>query len=389
MHPIDNEIFNICSAQIRVLEPVPAVIPFQDSTMGPFYTFGISIITLEDEDGNKGEAPVYNSYMNILEKCFFPILFHSRNIPYTKLYPQLYWSIRNEGFRGQASALLGQIDMALYDLAARRKGVPIYEYLNTRNNVEMYGSGGGVNYSCAELEKEVGLFLDAGVDCYKMKVGKEFGTKMKEDVKRVKFVRSLLGKDVKLSVDANQIWSIEEALRFIDLVAEENIAWLEEPIHSAAYTEIEQLCKRTSIKISYGESERTSKTFPSLVNAGVKHLQPAPTQMASMKEWMEVSDLAKQNGIDFSAGGYTMFTAAMIATTPEHCRVEYLYSIMHGLEEYFAVYPQWSKGKLMLPETEGLPVRINWDYCEKKNKIRKSHRWVKDEVRKYDPVVTM
>ena len=120
MHQIDSEIFNICSAQIRVLKPVPAVIPFQDSTMGPFNTFGLSVITLEDEDGNVGEAPVYGSYVNILEKCLFPILFYSRDIPYKELYPRLYWSIRNEGFRGQASAVLGQVDMALYDLAARR-----------------------------------------------------------------------------------------------------------------------------------------------------------------------------------------------------------------------------------------------------------------------------
>lgn len=389
MHPIDQEIFNICSVKIRELAPVPTVTAFQDSTMGPFKTFGISIITLEDEDGNKGEAPIYSSYMNILEKCFFPILFYSWNIPYTQLYSQLYWSIRNEGFRGQAPALLGQLDMALYDLASKRKAMPVYEYMNAGNTVEMYGSGGGVNYSFAELEKEVGLFLDAGVDCYKMKVGKGFGTKMSEDAERVKFVRSLLGKEVKLAVDANQIWTVENALRFIYLVANENIAWLEEPVHSAAFTEIERLCKQTTVPISYGESERSSKTFPSLINAGVKHLQPSPTQLASMKEWMEVRDLALQAGIDFSAGGYTMYTAAMMATASEHGKVEYLYSIMHGLEQYFAVYPQWSKGKLILPETEGLPVRIDWDYCVKKNKIISTKRWKKNEVKKYDPVVTM
>jgi L-alanine-DL-glutamate epimerase-like enolase superfamily enzyme len=390
MHQIDNEIFNICCAKIRVLKPAPAVNPFQDSTMGPFNTFGLSIITLEDEDGSRGEAPIYSSYVNILEKCFFPILFFSRNIPYSELYHRLYWSIRNEGFRGQASALLGQIDMALYDLAARRKGIPVHQYLYAnRNYVEMYGSGGGTNYSFAELEKEIGFFLDAGIDCYKMKVGKEFGTKMEEDIMRVKFVRCLLGKDIKLSLDANQIWSVEQAIRFIDQVEGENIAWMEEPIHSAAYTEIEQLCKRTSIKISYGESERSSKTFPALVNAGVRHLQPIPTQMGSMKEWMEVRDLAKEYAVDFSSGGYTMYTSALMATTPESWRVEYLYSIMHGLEEYFSVYPQWSKGKLLLPETEGLPVRIDWDYCEKNNKITMTQRWARDEMRKYDPVVTM
>jgi hypothetical protein len=51
------------------------------------------------------------------------------------------------------------------------------------------GSGGGTNYSLKELETEVAFFLDAGVDCYKMKVGKDFGTNMKEDVEAGKICK--------------------------------------------------------------------------------------------------------------------------------------------------------------------------------------------------------
>jgi L-alanine-DL-glutamate epimerase-like enolase superfamily enzyme len=389
-HQIDSEVFNISGAQIRVLEPVATVIPFQDSSMGPFHTFGLSVIRLTDEDGNTGEAPVHSSYTNILEKCFFPILFYNHNISYKDLYHKLYWSIRNEGFRGQASALLGQLDMALYDIAARRKQMPLHRYLNAnRNEVKIYGSGGGTNYSCKELEKEVGFFLERGVNCYKMKVGKDFGTKMNEDVERVKFVRKLIGKDVKLALDANQIWTYDQALAFIDQVEDQDIEWLEEPIHSAALSEIAQLCKKSSIKISYGESERTSKVFPALVNAGVKHVQPVPTHLCSIKEWMEVKELARQAGTDFSAGGYSLYTASLMSTAAENCRLEYLYSIMHGLEQYFVVCPQWVDGKFILPEIEGLPVRIDWDYCNKKNKIIKTYNWSKDKMTNYAPTVSI
>src|SRR5437879_3645469 len=144
MGTIDNEIFNIVSARIRVLEPVPAVTPFQDATMGPFPEFGIALLTLEDSEGNIGESPVFSSYFNILETCLLPILLHSHGCLYQDFYPQLYWSIRNEGFRGQAAALLGQVDMALYDLAARRRNQPLYKYVGAeRNWTKMYGSGGG------------------------------------------------------------------------------------------------------------------------------------------------------------------------------------------------------------------------------------------------------
>lgn len=388
MHQIDHEIFNISCARIRVLKPVAAVIPFQDSSMGPFKSLGLSIITLEDEAGYLGEAPVFSSYLNILEKYFFPILFHNRNIPYSQLYHLLYWSIRNEGFRGQASALLGQIDMALYDLAARRKKIPLYRYLNaTRNEVQMYASGGGTNYTYKELEKEFFFFLDKGADTIKMKVGRAFGTRMNEDIDRVRFVRKLIGKDVKLALDVNQVWNCEQTLKFIHHVEKENIEWLEEPIHSASYSEIEQLCGKSSIKISYGESERSAKMFPALVKAGVRHLQPVPTLLSSMKEWMDVKDLARIAGIDFSSGGFTFYTTSLMTMSPENWRVEYLYTIMYGLNQYFAEYPRWVNGRFILPETEGMPVKVDWDYCKKKNKIIMSQCWTKDKVGAYDPIV--
>ncbi|SMO71833.1 enolase C-terminal domain-like protein [Solitalea koreensis] len=392
MNRIDNEVFNITGVQIRVLNPVPAVFPFQDSTMGPFPTFGLSVITIEDEDGNVGEAPVYNSYNNILETCLLPILLHSRNVSYSLLYYRLYWSIRNEGFRGPASALLGQIDLALHDLAARRAKLPLHRYLSTkatRDAIKVYGSGGGTNYSLKELEAEVTYFMKAGVDCYKMKVGKDFGQKMQEDVMRVKFVRSLLGDKVRLAVDANQIWTREQALHFLDLTASENIAWFEEPVHSADYEQIEKLCNSTTVKISYGESERTSLMFPTLVNMGVKHLQPIPNQIAGVKEWMEVKELALASQVDFSSGGYSLYTASLMAVAPEHCRVEYLHSIMFGLEKYFMVRPELKNGYFVLPDIEGLPIRIDWDYWSAANKVVRSQAWSRNNVKEYLPIVSM
>jgi L-alanine-DL-glutamate epimerase-like enolase superfamily enzyme len=390
MNKIDNEVFNITSVQIRVLEPVRAVIPFQDATMGPFPTFGLALLTIEDENGFIGESPVYSSYTNILETCLLPILLHCHHIPYPVLYHRMYWSIRNEGFRGAASALLGQIDLALHDLAARRAKMPLHRYLNaTKDHVKMYGSGGGTNYSFQQLENEVSYFLDAGVDCYKMKVGKGFGNNMKEDVERVKFVRSLLGNTISLAVDANQIWTKEQALCFLDMVAAENLAWFEEPVHSSALDQVGMLCSMSPVKISYGESERTSKMFPTLVNIGVQHLQPVAIQLGGVKEWMEVKNLATASAIDFSSGGYSLYTSSLMAAAPEHFRVEYLHSIMYGLEQYFSIRPEWKNGCFILPDIEGISVRVDWDYCSRANKVVRTQNWDKKNVKEYLPTVSM
>lgn len=390
MSRIEKELFNITGASITTLQPRPVVTPFQDATMGPFQDFGLSVLTLTDSDGISGEVPVFGTYNNIMETCLLPILLHSRHIPYPELFQRLYWSIRNEGYRGQAAAILGQVDLALHDLAAKRNAEPLHKYLGSvKDAVNFYGSGGGTNYSYEDLEKEVAYFSGAGAKVYKMKVGKDFGTRMEEDVRRVKFVRSLLGKDIKLAVDANQIWSCEQALRFIDKLGDLDLAWFEEPVHSASFDQVEKLCKMTSVKIAYGESERTSRSFPSLVNAGVKHLQPVPTQIAGVNEWMQVRNLAAANDIDFSSGGYSLFTASLLGTAGSTCMVEYLHSIMHGLEVYFYEKPIILNGQFLLSEEDGIGVRIDWDYCQSEGKILRTNNWSRKTVREYLPVVTM
>ncbi|HVV02832.1 MAG TPA: mandelate racemase/muconate lactonizing enzyme family protein [Puia sp.] len=388
LSPIGEEIFNVKEIHIRTLKDVPAVTPFQDSTMGPFRSFNMSVLTIEDEEGNIGEGPVMASYVHILRNCIFPHLLHNRGVRYKDLYSRLYWSIRNEGFRGPASSLLGQVDLALHDLACRRSGVSLQHYLlGTRNFAKAYGSGGGTNYSYAELEREMGYFIDQGFSCVKMKVGMHFGRNIKEDVERVKFVRRLIGKDVCLAVDANQTWTVQEALAFIGKVEDQDIAWFEEPVHSAGLSDIALLCAQTDVSLSFGESEKSGKLFPELRKAGVTHLQPSPTHLAGVGEWLEVRNLAERSGLAFSSGGYSLYTAALVATASEPAMVEYLYPLMDGLREYFSEQPMLKKGFFILPEIAGIPIRIDWDRLERRNKILAHKSWTVAEVGRYAPSV--
>jgi L-alanine-DL-glutamate epimerase-like enolase superfamily enzyme len=212
---------------------------------------------------------------------------------------------------------------------------------------------------------------------------------MQEDIERVKFVRKLIGNDIKLAVDANQIWNVDKALQFIRAVESENIAWFEEPVHSASLTEIELLCKKSPVAISFGESERSGKVFPSLKNAGVQHLQPTPYHLSSLKEWMYARDIAIESNLDFSSGGYSLYTASVMAATPEKFRVEYLYTLMYGLESYFSIYPKLENGRFLLPEIEGSPIRIDWDYWYRKDKIKMNKIWKAEKTNHYSPSVQL
>jgi L-alanine-DL-glutamate epimerase-like enolase superfamily enzyme len=388
LNPIGEEVFNIKKICVRTLADVPAVTPFQDSSMGPFRSFNMSVLTLEDEDGHIGEGPVMAGYVHILQNCIFPQLLHCGGLRYDDLYPRLYWAIRNEGFRGPASSLLGQVDLALHDLACRRKGVSLQQYLHgTRNFAKAYGSGGGTNYSLAQLEKEIGYFIDQGFSCVKMKVGIHFGKNIREDIERVRFVRKLIGKDIRLAVDANQIWTVMEAMAFLRGVADQDIAWFEEPVHSAGLSDIALLSAQSPVDLSFGESEKSAKVFPELKKAGVAHLQPSPTHLAGVREWMNVRDLAESSGLTLTSGGYSHYTAALVATASEEAMVEFLYPLLDGLREYFALHPIVENGCFVLPDVSGIPIRIDWDRLQRKNKIVGRKTWTVNEIGHYTPMV--
>src|SRR5262249_39258048 len=132
--------------------------------------------------------------------------------------------------------------------ASRRAGKPLHRFLDaTRDWAAVYASGGGTNLTERELIDEMTGFVEQGFTTLKMKVGKNFGRLMDEDVARVKAVRKAVGADARLAVDANQTWSSDEALDFAKRIAGEKIAWFEEPVHSADLLEIRKVCKSSPI----------------------------------------------------------------------------------------------------------------------------------------------
>ncbi|MEN7547997.1 mandelate racemase/muconate lactonizing enzyme family protein [Rapidithrix thailandica] len=380
--PIFEEKFTIKTISVRVLKEFRVPLAFQDATMGPFQHYNIATITLVDEDGQEGEAPFFISGIPDAERLFFPLLANLPNTSYKELFPLLYWNIRNEGFRGRIATTLGQVDMALYDLAAKRHRLPLHRYLGAkRNAVPAYGSGLGTNYTEKELRTEALNFAEQGYEIIKMKVGKGFGRCMEEDVRRVKLVRKTLGDYIPIAVDANQIWTAEEALRFIRQVADQNIAWFEEPVHSADLHQIREICQASPVPVSFGESEKSAKVFPALAEAGVQHLQPVPGYQCNLSEWMEIEQLAREKKLFFSGGGYYQFTSQILACAEQDTYVEQLKGLNGCLDEYLAVKPELRNGMYHLPEEPGLSARVDWNWIKKKDLMAFEKRWDLAEYR--------
>ena len=373
--PLLDESFNIKEISIRSLAPITFEGPFYDATMGPFGNYKFSVLRITDDSGFYGECEYPTNYIWMLKDFFVPVLLAGKSKSYEKLFKKMYWGIRNEGFRGASALALGHIDRVFYDLAAKRKGLPVYQYLGGNNpKVTAYGSGGGNNLSGTALEDELLRWEDEGYRTVKMKFGR-YDTSISDDIERIADIRQVLRPDTKLAIDANQFMELPRALEFVKALEGLDIAWLEEPVHSASLHEIRELCEQSKIKISYGESERSAKVFPSLVSSGVDHLQPIAGNVCSIEEWFQIMQLGKDQGLDLSCGGVSFFNCQFVAAAPANVIQEFLEPIVGPLQDVFSVMPTIENGMFTLPEVPGIGVQVDWKRLEYEKRISGSQVW--------------
>ncbi len=120
---------------------------------------------------------------------------------------------------------LAAIDLALFDLACRRVGARLYRLLGGAPGAEVDVNATIASPAPAVAGAEAEQARAAGYGCVKVKVG------IGEDVERVAAVREAVGPQVRVRIDANGAWSVEEALAALHGLAPLGIELCEEPVH--------------------------------------------------------------------------------------------------------------------------------------------------------------
>jgi L-alanine-DL-glutamate epimerase-like enolase superfamily enzyme len=209
-------------------------------------------------------------------------------------------ALRNIGRPGLGSAALSAVDIALWNL----KGCLLQASVATltpafRDTIPVYGSGGFTSYSDAELQEQLGGWVEQGIGSVKMKVGREPG----RDEVRVRAARSAIG-DADLFVDANGAWTRKQALSFADRFAEYGVTWLEEPVTSDDLDGLRMLRDRSpaGMDITAGEYGYDLPYFRRMIEAGaVDCLQADVTRCGGITGFLAVGALCDAHTIDLSA----------------------------------------------------------------------------------------
>lgn len=142
--------------------------------------------------------------------------------------------------------------MALYDLAAKEAGLPLYAYLGGSNKSKLrtdmtigIGSPEKMSTAAQQLMKE-------GFDTIKIKLGTTFD----QDIERMEAIEAAVGDQIKLRLDANQGWDWPTALRVLGKLSRMplDIEWCEAPIPAWNIRGLAQLSKLSPIPLMADES---------------------------------------------------------------------------------------------------------------------------------------
>jgi L-alanine-DL-glutamate epimerase-like enolase superfamily enzyme len=196
-----------------------------------------------------------------------------------------------------ATAALGAVDIAVWDLRARAANQPLYRYLGAYcDSVAIYGSGRSTHaMTTDELISGSQAYLDEGYDAVKLRVG---ARRAEEDVERVSAVRNALGPGVRLMIDANERLDLPTAQWMSRQFEDLGVFWLEEPLPAADLPGYSVLAGSSRVPIAAGEHLHTLSEFSAYLTAGAATvLQPDAPLCGGVTGWRKISAVAQAHSV--------------------------------------------------------------------------------------------
>jgi L-fuconate dehydratase len=309
--------------------------------------------------------------------------------------------------KGVAQMAAGAVVNALWDIKAKRAGMPLWElvarmspeeiieavdFRHIRNALtedealeilrkgqegkeeriaELKASGyrayttspGWLGYSDEKMLRLSQEAVDAGFGLIKLKVG----ASIDDDRRRLKLVRELLGPDFPVAIDANQIWEVDQAIDWVNQLAEFSPYWIEEPTSTDEILGHAAIRKGVApVRVATGEAVHNRIIFKQMLQAGsIDVMQIDSTRVAGVNENLANMLLAHKFGVIVCphAGGvglcelvqhFPFIDYAVISTSREGRYIEYV----DHLHEHFVDPVIMKDGYYMAPAKPGISAEM-------------------------------
>ncbi|MFI2566074.1 mandelate racemase/muconate lactonizing enzyme family protein [Paenarthrobacter sp. NPDC018779] len=272
-----------------------------------------------------------------------------------KIYTKLLWAGASVGRSGVATQALAAIDIALYDLKAKRAGLPLAKLLGSyRDSVQTYNTSGGfLNATLDEVKARATQSIEEGIGGIKIKVGLPDS---KEDLRRVAGIREHIGWDVPLMVDANQQWDRATALRMGRQLEEFNLIWIEEPLDAYDFEGHAHLAQVLDTPIATGEMLASVAEHKGLISANsCDIIQPDAPRVGGITQFLRLAALADERGLGLAPHFAMEIHLHLAAAYPYEPWVEHF----DWLDPLFEERLETKGGRMIVPDRPGLGVTLS------------------------------
>ena len=306
---------------------VPMNLPLQTST-GAVAKAPLVLIDCDTDEGVRGHAYLFAITPAALKPLTAMVNEMAEMLAGDELLPfeierKLTRRFTLLGLAGLQRLAQSGIDMAAWDALARARGLPLARLLGgAPKPVRAYNSKGlGIMPASAAVD-EAHRLLAEGFHAAKIRVGRPDA---RDDLNVVRAVRKAVGDDVTLMCDYNQALSVTEAIRRGQMLDEEGLLWIEEPIRHDDYAGCARVAEALHTPIQVGENFDSAFAMRSALAArACDFVMPDVQRIGGVTGWLRAAALAHAAGIEMSTHLFPEISAHLLCVTPTAHWLEYV-----------------------------------------------------------------
>ncbi|TDC46739.1 L-fuconate dehydratase [Jiangella ureilytica] len=385
----------------------------------PDYSAAYVVVRTDDGDGSAGHGFVFtigrgndvqvaaiDALAPLVVGCRLEPLLDDLGSTWRRLVhdSQLRWLGPEKGVMHMA---IGAVVNALWDLKAKRAGLPLWRLLSDLSPEQLVDlvdfryltdvldpiealdllqaaepgrperlerllaegypayttTPGWLGYDDAKLARLTREALEAGFTQIKLKVGGD----LDDDVRRLGIARDICGPDIRIAIDANQRWGVDEAVRWVKELAPFDPWWVEEPTSPDDVLGHATIARRIApVRVATGEHVANRVMFKQLLQAGAaQFVQIDATRVAGVNENLAILLLAAKFGVPVCphAGGVGLCEVVQHLAMADYVAVsgslhDRVIEHVDHLHEHFADPVRIEHGRYLAPTRPGAGTEI-------------------------------
>jgi L-alanine-DL-glutamate epimerase-like enolase superfamily enzyme len=353
--------------KITNVEPILISVPYDrgggpvpKADAMPWRNMDTLLVKVETDDGVTGWGEAFGfggcvATHTALAKMVGPLAIGRGADDIAALMGDLARKLHNYGRNGPVSFALSGLDIALWDIAGKVAGAPLYRMLGSTAIPRVPAYASLLRYGDADLvARNAARAVERGYRRIKLH---------EITVPEVAAAREAIGPDIPLMVDTNCPWSADDAIAMARAFAPHDLLWLEEPVWPPDDYPALRLVRSAGVPIAAGENAGTWIEIAQLIDAAkVDFVQPSVTKIGGISQVKRIIDMADDRGAVLAPhspyfGPGLIATIHICASLPQPAFVERFYCDLEASP--FGDQVNAANGLMRVPDGPGLGLVVD------------------------------